>query len=110
MTKTFNRSGMKSIVIFFAAVSFVVIVLLVSCKKEPCEDCLESNKPPAAKAGIDQFLTLPIDSVVLDGSSSSDQDGKITEWHWKKVSGPDSIHIGNARRSRTPVKNFVGGT
>ncbi len=39
------------------------------------------NAPPVAKAGPD-LLAAPGDKVTLDGSSSFDEDGKITSWRW----------------------------
>lgn len=57
------------------------IVNSISCKKEySCENCKETNKPPIAIAGSDQVITLPTDSVILDGSLSNDPDGTISEW------------------------------
>ena len=41
------------------------------------KDVHENNKPPIAVAGPDQVITLPTDSVSLDGNSSSDPDGAI---------------------------------
>ncbi|MGK2864635.1 MAG: hypothetical protein ACSLE0_22085 [Chitinophagaceae bacterium] len=50
--------------------------IMVSCKKEfSCEGCIGGNKQPIANAGSDQVITLPTDSVSLDGSLSSDPDG-----------------------------------
>ncbi len=46
------------------------LVNFFSCQKELT--CYTCNKPPVAKAGIDQKITLPKDSVLLDGSASSD--------------------------------------
>ena len=56
----------------------------------------EGNKPPIAVAGSDQVITLPTDSALLDGSASSDPDGKISDpiaigWRWEKISGPASF-------------------
>jgi len=57
------------------------IVFFIACKKETsCENCKEGNKQPIAIAGPDQVITLPTDSVLLDGSSSSDLEGIISEW------------------------------
>ena len=59
--------------------------IFFSCKKETsCEGCKENNKPPIAVAGPDQVITLPTDSISLDGSTSNDPDGTISEWLWKK--------------------------
>ena len=68
------------------------------------------NKPPIAIAGPDQVITLPTDSVSLDGSASSDPDGKISEWLWTKISGPASFNIIKPSDSTTKVKTLVAGT
>lgn len=44
----------------------------------------ENNKPPAADAGPEKELTLPVDRTTLDGSKSSD-DQKIATYHWKQT-------------------------
>ncbi len=87
------------------------IIFFLSCKREySCEECIGNNKPPVAVAGTDTVITLPLDSVLLDGSKSSDQDGKITEWQWTKLNGPASFNISNPSDSITVVKNLVAGT
>ena len=78
----------------------------LSCKKDiSCEGC----KPPIAVAGPDQVITLPTDIISLDGSSSSDPDGTISEWLWKKISGPASFTIGNTTTAKTIVRNLDTG-
>jgi hypothetical protein len=85
-------------------------ILFFSCKKETsCEGCNENNKPPIAIAGPDQVLTLPTDSVLLDGRSSSDPDGTISEWLWKKISGPASFDVIQPNNSITTVKGLATG-
>jgi len=39
------------------------------------------NKPPIVVAGPDQLITLSTDSVLLDGSNSSEPDGMISGYH-----------------------------
>jgi len=86
------------------------IFLFLSCKKEKsCEGCKENNKPPIAIAGPDQVITLPTDSVLLDGSSSSDPDGTISKWLWTKISGPASFVIPNSSIPNSVVKNLIKG-
>jgi PKD domain len=80
------------------------------CKKaNSCDGCKENNKPPIVSAGPDQVITLPIDSILLDGSASRDPDGAISEWLWKKISGPASYNIVNAAAQKTVVKNLDTG-
>ena len=84
-----------------------VILFLNSCKKEySCENCIGNNKPPVAHAGKDTKIILPIDSVILDGSASTD-DKKIVSYQWAKISGPDTFKIVQPTASRTTVKKLV---
>jgi Tol biopolymer transport system component len=99
----------------FITVSLLIVVVgLPSCKKEYykeyyCEDCIGNNHPPIAVAGPDTFITLPRDSILLDGSKSSDPDGKISEWQWTKITGPASFTIVSAATAITTVKNLKVG-
>src|SRR6187549_4260973 len=93
-----------------ATIITIWIFLFISCKKEiSCEGCACKNKPPIAKAGLDQVITLPTDSVLLDGNTTSDPDGKISEWLWTKISGPVSFNIISQSDSITKVKTLVVG-
>ena len=65
--------------------------------------------PPVAIAGPDRVLNLPFDSVLLDGSGSSDPDGKITQWLWTKISGPVSFVVADKSSSKTTVRKLVTG-
>ena len=88
----------------------ITILIFISCKKEySCEGCEEVNKPPISIAGPDQVITLPTDSVLLDGRNSSDPDGTISDWLWTKISGPASFNIDRPSDSMTVVKNLVAG-
>jgi hypothetical protein len=101
---------MKPVIKLITCLLITVILLLNSCKKEySCEDCIGNNHPPLAVAGPDQVITLPTDSVLLDGSKSSDPDGKISEWQWTKISGPDSITIVNPTSAQTWVTHLEEG-
>src|SRR5215204_4187918 len=102
---------MKPFLKFIAGILLTWIMIFVSCKKEySCEGCAEKNKPPVAIAGPDKVIPLPIDSVFLDGRSSNDPDGKISEWLWTKISGPASSNIIKPSDSVTKVKSLVAGT
>jgi len=95
---------------FTACILMVWIFVFVSCEKEySYELCADKNKLPVALAGPDQVITLPIDSVLLDGNASSDPDGRISEWLWKKISGPASFIINNSSAAKTVAKNLAEG-
>jgi len=99
---------MRKLFTFLFAILFAVAIIFISCKKPSCEGCAGNNKPPIAAAGPDQVITLPTDSVLLDGSNSSDPDGKISDWRWTKISGPASFTISGSA-AKTPVKSLQAG-
>ena len=73
-------------------------------------DPTQPNRPPVARAGSDQTITLPINSATIDGSGSIDPDNNITSYGWTKISGPSSFNIASANAVQTPVTNLVQGT
>ena len=99
---------MKQVLSVIAFLLFFWIVMVASCKRDK-DNLVIINLTPIAKAGLDQAITFPDDSVVLDGTASGDTDGKITEWLWSIISGPTSFTIVNAAVSRTVVKNLTVG-
>ncbi len=105
---SFKNIIMKSILKISACILLMGIVIFTSCKKEiSCESCKDNNKPPIANAGSDQTIVLPKDSVLLDGSSSTDADGTIKSYKWIKVSGPSSSVITKPDASVTSVTSVT---
>lgn len=68
------------------------------------------NKLPTANAGKDITITLPTNTVTLDGTASIDTDGKITRYAWKKLSGPAGGTISNAATATTSVTGLTAGS
>ncbi len=76
--------------------------------------CLRNSSPPQniapiANAGIDQVITLPQNSVSLNGSASSDADGSLTFYQWRQVAGPSSSQLTNANTAIASVQGLVAG-
>lgn len=69
-----------------------------------------ANQPPVANAGIDIAITLPSNSVSLNGSASGDPDGIIAKYAWSKVSGPSQFLINSPGSALTIVSNLAAGT
>jgi hypothetical protein len=65
---------------------------------------------PVANAGNDQTITIPTNSVVLNGSGSYDSDGSLIAYSWTRISGPAQYTIANFDQSVTAVNNLVAGT
>src|SRR5437764_13792756 len=94
--------------IFFPLLSAAfAIIIFATCKKT---EEAPADKPPVAKAGADETIYLPTDSVTLDGGASHDPDGKIIRYAWTKISGPDTFNILKASDVRTKVMNLKAGT
>jgi len=72
-------------------------------------DAASTNHPPVADAGDDLVITLPANTVSLDGSNSSDINNNITGYQWSKISGPPSFNIANPASSQTLVISLSGG-
>ena len=97
---------MKKILSPLLSTVFAIIVFF-ACEKT---DQPRPDKPPVANAGVDATIILPIDSITLDGSSSSDPDGRISIYQWTKISGPDTFNLVNASAVQTKVRNLKSGT
>ncbi len=68
-----------------------------------------ANIPPVANAGTSKSITLPVNSVNLDGSLSTDADGTITSYSWVQISGPSASSVANATSAKTAVNNLIAG-
>ncbi|QEC40774.1 PKD domain-containing protein [Pseudobacter ginsenosidimutans] len=68
------------------------------------------NQAPAANAGPDREITLPTQTALLDGSSSSDPDNNISSYEWVKISGPNAHTFANAAAASTNVNDLTEGT
>ena len=66
------------------------------------------NLPPLASAGQDQGIVLPANAS-LDGSASVDQDGIITAYRWRKITGPATYFFSDSTLINPIVSNLVQG-
>jgi hypothetical protein len=99
---------MKRALFTILFVMTIAVTIHLSCKKEySCEGCY--NEPPVALAGPDQFITLPMDSVLVNGEASNDPDGKIKEWHWTKIAGPASFNSSQLESAKAVIRLLVEG-
>lgn len=69
-----------------------------------------ANGAPVAKAGTDITIILPVSTVNLDGSKSSDPEGQISSYEWTVVSGPNQPNIAAASSSTTQVTGLAEGS
>ena len=93
-----NKFNPKRLTLVFVS----VMLAIVSCsKKDVCENCNQNNAWPIAKAGIDTIIVSPTDSILLNGSSSSDLDGNISTYNWSEV---PSFHAGSVPAIRNNIE------
>ena len=96
--------------IIHLSIAFVMIIACYSCGKEfSCEGCIDGNIPPNAVAGPDHVIKLPVDSVLLDGSASGDPNGSITNYGWRKITGPAAFNIISPDDSITRIRSLIAG-
>jgi len=83
---------------------FLVAIFVISCKKESPAN----SNPPKVDAGISQTIQLPINSISLTGSATSDKN-KIVGYLWSEVSGPNVPTIVSESSTATLVQGVVSG-
>jgi gliding motility-associated-like protein len=66
-----------------------------------------ANIPPVANAGVDKILSLPTNSVVLNGTGT-DVDGTIASYLWSKVSGPTAV-LANETTADLSLTSLIEG-
>jgi len=66
------------------------------------------QQPPVAKPGDNISIQLPLNSVTLDGSTSSDPDGTIETYFWEKTEGAD-VTIDAANPTTIIASGLVAG-
>jgi hypothetical protein len=67
-----------------------------------------SNSDPIVKAGSDKTITLPTNSLYIQGSAS-DPDGSIASYRWTKVSG-GTASLSGTTSAKLRAYNLAAGT
>ena len=69
------------------------------------------NTPPVAAAGADQQIMLPQSTTTLNGTASSDADGRIVAYEWTQKSGAavtaDNLNAATVNISALTQGNYV---
>ena len=71
---------------------------------------LHPNKKPRALAGGDLSISKNAGTATLNGAASSDADGKILRYIWRKISGPSGGSISNHNSAATTITSLNTGT
>ena len=70
-------------------------------------DALDGS--PFASAGGDRIITLPVNSLTLNGTGY-DANGSIIAYQWAQVAGPAVATLTNANTANLTASNLVAGT
>lgn len=69
------------------------------------------NILPVAVISADTSITLPVDSISLNGTSSHDSDGYIASYTWQQLSGPKAYNnISDATGPTLYLRHLVEGS
>jgi Galactose oxidase, central domain/Kelch motif len=68
------------------------------------------NLPPVANAGPDRVVFLPKDTLLLDGSGSTDPENNITTYKWRKINGAPITYIYFNDRIKTGAYSVIEDT
>jgi beta-glucanase (GH16 family) len=68
-----------------------------------------TNTPPIANAGADKNITLPTNSIVINGTAS-DPGGSIASYAWTRISGPNTPTLTNANTANLTASGLIAGT
>ncbi len=69
-----------------------------------------TNRPPIAKAGPDQAITVNSNSATLNGNTSYDPDGIISSYQWQQIAGPGTSTFSSASAAIITLSNLKEGT
>lgn len=72
-------------------------------------DTQRTNEAPVANAGADTTVQLPVESIMLDGSASSDAEGDLATYTWSQVNGPTEATLTGQDGSVLTVSDLAEG-
>jgi hypothetical protein len=67
------------------------------------------NSAPVANAGSSKLITLPVNTVTLNGTGTASNGNYITDYSWEKISGPAGATISTPLLATTIILNLVEG-
>ena len=72
-------------------------------------NCGVLSLPPTANAGVDQNISLPTNSIVLNGSGNDPDGGAIVAYQWTQRNGPSTATLSGANTTNVTASNLEVG-
>jgi RHS repeat-associated protein len=115
-TVTFNNPNSAATTATFSAAGVYVLRLTASDSQLSASDDVTitvapQNQAPVVNAGPDQTITLPTNSLTLNGTATDDglPAGSRLTIAWSRVSGPGTVAFGNPAAARTTASFSAAG-
>jgi hypothetical protein len=105
LVKTFNASVSDGTM----TIQFIAVKDMAKINAIEIIPVTTNEVKPVANAGPDKSITLPTNSVTLDGSGT-DADGTVVTYSWSQVSGPNSAVFSSSSVAAPTVSGLVAGT
>lgn len=67
------------------------------------------NLPPTAIAGKDATITLPVSTIKLDASASTDPEGQVLKFFWRQTAGPTKATLTDTLKPICTASNLKEG-
>ena len=93
----------------FLTITFTSVVQNAKISGLEIFDAVAGPGPPTANAGLDQTITLPTNSLVLNGTGN-DPDGGTVSFMWDQQSGPSTATLTNENTADLTASDLVEGT
>lgn len=67
------------------------------------------TRPPEVNAGVDESVTLPSNSIVLNGTATDPDGGAIVSYQWTQESGPNTATLTGAMTADLTASDLIVG-
>ncbi|OUJ71422.1 PKD domain-containing protein [Hymenobacter crusticola] len=105
----FENDGGQNLQVSYAGPGLAKQLIPAAAYKRTPATLTPTNLQPIANAGAAKTITLPTNTVDLNGSAT-DEDGTIATYAWTQVSGPSTASFSNAAVAQPTVGNLVTGS
>jgi PKD repeat protein/glucose/arabinose dehydrogenase len=105
----FENDGGQNLQVSYAGPGLAKQLIPAAAYKRVSSTTVPANQTPVANAGVAANITLPTNSVILNGSGT-DEDGTIATYAWTQVSGPSTASFSNAAVAQPTISNLVAGS